>query len=707
MRNISLVVCLMAIAGLAVASIAVSGVAAQTATGSKVSTDDLASHSVGAWGVDLTDRDPSVKPGDDFFMSQNGAWFARTELNSALPMAAYWRDLRRLSPRRLVAILEEVAANKNAPPESAENKVGALYRAFMDEKTIEAKGRTPIEPELNAIRAAKTKALMAALTGRIVGPGTVRAPSVFGPSLGRGVFTVDIAQDQMDPKRYAVYVGQGGLLLPGPEYYLDPQLADIKIAYQAYMAKMLTLIGWPNAEASAKDIVAFETRVADVDWSHERMRAAAKTYNLITVTELSKLAPGFDWPEFLRGAELGKVDKVVIDSKIAFPKIASIFAETPIDVLQARQAFDAADNGAMLLDSAMVSANFDFRVKVFNGQAVVLGPRQNRAESTVEANLTETMAAFYVTQYFSPEAKKKAQEMVVNLKNAFDARLQSLTWISPETKAEARDKLAKMTVKIGYPDMFENYKGLKIKDTDLYGDVVRAAAFNWRRNIRGLSEPFDRSAWTLTPNYPQYNYIPSTNTMEVPAALLQPPFFDLKADDAVNYGAIGSLMGMMIMYGFDPQGGQYDADGHLRDWWAAEDLKRFAAEAEKLSQQYSAIEPLPGVHVKGDLVLSESLADLGGLLIALDAYHVSLKRQPAPLLDGFTGDQRVFLGRAQMWRAKFNANFVRNQLATGVNSPPFLRVNGPVRNVDAWYEAFNVKPGDRLYIAPENRVRIW
>jgi len=670
-------------------------------------TNDLMSHSVGRWGLDFNDRDPSVRPGDNFYLSQNGAWFARTELGPNAPFAAYWNDLRSLSPRRLVAILEDAAANKSASLESIEGKAGALYRAFMDEKRIEELGLSPLQPQLEVIRAAKTRSQFAALTGLIAGPGTVRAPSVLGRGLARGLFQVNIGQDLTDPNRNVVYLNRGGMLLPGQEYYMDPQLADIKTGYQTYVAKMLTLIGWPNPEANAREIVSLESRIAEVAWSHERTRPESGSANLVTVDELCKVAPDFDWREFLKGAELGDVDKLVIGTRPFFTKIAEIFAETPIEILQARQAFDAADNGAANLNSAMVMANFDFRFKAFNNQSAVIRPRNSRGERTVEASLTEIVAALYVRQYFSPEVKARAEEMAANLKMAFDARLEKLTWMSAETKAKARSKLAKMAINIGHPEKFDDYKGLKIDDQDLYGDVKRAAAFNWRASVAQLKKPFDRSTWSLTPNYPQYNYDPLRNTVEAPAALLQPPFFDPKADDAINYGAVGSLMGLMIEWGFDDQGGQFDGDGRRRDWFTADETQIFAAESKKLANQYSKVEPLPGIHIQGDRLVGESIGDLGGILMALDAYHLSLKGKPAAVLDGFTGDQRFFLGRAQMWRAKFDAPFVKNQALTAQNAPPFLRINGPLPNIDEWYTAFDVKPGDKMYMPPSQRVRIW
>ena len=681
--------------------------AVRDSSNAKTPAPDLISHSAGTWGINLTDRDLSIKPGDDFFMYQNGGWFARTELSPQVPFAAYWNDLRKLSPRRLIAILEEVAANKSATPDSAAGKAGAFYRAFMDEKMAESKGVRPLDPQLETIKAAKTKKKMTELMGTIAGSRTKRGPARSNQPADRALFSMNIGQDQTEPNRYAVYVGQAGLGLPGPEYYMDPKLADIKAAYATYVTRALSLIGWPNPETRANEVVAFESRIAEVSWSHEQMRDPVQTYNAMSVTELSNLAPGFDWPAFLGGAEVGNLSRLVIDAKSAFPKIAHIFDETPIEVLQAQQAFVLVDEAGLILNTDVFKANFDFRVRMFSNQSMAPRPRSFNAWITLEAAIGDALGSLYIERYFSPEAKASALEMAANLKKAFDARLQNATWMSPATKAKARAKLAAMTVNIGYPDKLQDYKGLEISDTDLYGDVERATAFNWHALVARLSGPFDRCYWVYTPQSVNYSYTPSSNTLEIPAGTFQPPFFDLHADPAVNYGAVGVMIGATMASGFDNQGRHYDSDGRLQDWWTSEEVKIFEAMTRRLSDQYSAIEPLPGMHVKGELVVDEAIDDLTGWQIALDAYHLSLRGQPAPVLDGITGDQRVFLGRAQMWRAKFPPDFVRNLLATGANAMPFLRVNGPIRNMDAWYEAFDVKPNDKMYIAPDARVHVW
>lgn len=667
------------------------------------STTDAAEPMHGAWGVDLTDQDPAVRPGDDFALYQNGGWIARTQLGPHLATAAYWRDLRVQTPARLSALLRDLTSAEATSPR--DRKAADFYRAAMDVAAAEAKGLAPLKAELDAISAVRTRTEMARLIGAVEGPGTLRAPSVRA-NPGRGVFTIGIGQDQADPTHYAVYLGQGGLMLAGPEYYADPGLSDIKSAYRAYVAQMLGLIGWPEPDRNAAEIVAFESKVAAVSWPHERMLDPTQTYNPVTLAQLQRLAPGFDWRAYMAGAELGQVRRVIIDARGAFPAIARIYADTPLEVLKARQAFATADIGAGRLNAATYAASVAFHAR--SSQALLSLPdRAFDAEKWLEICMPDAVGALYVARYSSPEAKRRAEAMAAGLKSAMDRRLATLTWMSPQARNLARAKLAAMRIKVGYPDAFRTYDGLTIKADDFYGDVTRTAAYEWRRQVSRLGQPFDRSEWTLTPMYPQYGYSPASNAVEIPAALLQPPFFDLNADDAVNYGAVGTTIAAQIVAGFASPGINFDAAGRLRPWLPPGDGARFAALSRQLAVQYSAVEALPGLPIKGELVVGEAIADLGAMQIALDAYHDTLHGRPPGVLDGYSGDQRFFLGRAQMWRAKFSVDFTRNQIATGGNAPPFMRINGPIRNIDAWYAAFSVKPGDRLYLAPEDRVRFW
>ena len=662
---------------------------------------------VGAWGLDLGDRDPAVKPGDNFYLSQNGAWFARTDVTNDKPNAAYWRDLRNLARQRVTQIVQEAAADKSLTPVSAAGKAAVFYRAYLDEARIEALGSAPLQAELAAIRSADDAKKMARLMGEVAGAGTNRPVNLLALPLGHALCGVQIAQDTDHPGRYAVYLQQGGLLLPGPEYYTDAQFDDVRRAYQAYVAEVLRWLQWPDAAQRAAQVIAFETRVAQVSWSHAAMSDVEKTHNPIRVDELVRYAPGFDWHGFLAGAGLARTDRVVIDARSAFPRIASVFADTPPEVLQARQAFALVDARAEVLPAAMAAQHYQFRTQLLAGQGGDAPPRAVRAELALGAHLDELVGALYATRYFSPAAKARVLQMSERMRQAFDARLANSDWMSAPTRKLARAKLAQMRFHLGYPDEAEDYAGLALAEDDAYGNLRRSDAYKWRRKIRLLDQPFRNRSWSLTADYPNYNYQVATNTLEIPAALLQPPFFDPHADAALNYGAIGSLIAQLMVGAFDPQGRHFDANGRQREWWTPADVTYFDGQVQKLSAQYSAVEALPGLHVKGELVVSEALDDLGAVQIALDAYHAETRDHPAPPLDGFSADQRYFLGRAQMWRARFSPNFVRNQIATGANAPPFLRVNGPLRNTDAWYAAFDVKPGDALYLPPQERVRLW
>ncbi|MEO7326826.1 MAG: M13 family metallopeptidase [Dokdonella sp.] len=671
---------------------------------------DLESHSVGAWGVDFADQDRNVQPGDNFYEYQNGNWLAHIQFGPNEKAQAYWRDLRLLAPRRIGAILESLAADATASTKTREGKAGAVYRSFMDEKTAEARGVKPLMPSINAIKAANTKSKLAFIMGQIAGPGTIRAPSVIGRPTGWSFFRLDdIKQDRAHPDRYAAYVAAGGLVLPGPEYYFDEQFSKLRAAYVDYIANVLTQLGWPDPKAKAKEILELETQIAHVSWSHEQMLDPVKTFNSMSLAELRELAPGFDWNAFMRGGQLASDQSVVVDAKSAFPAIAKIFAAADLDVLKARQAFGVADQHSDILDSTMLAAAISFRGNAL-GDGVYLGaaPRRLRAEKGAEATIPGIVSALYVAKYSSSHVKTIAQQMAENMREALDARLRDLSWMSPTSRGKARDGLKKMRILIGYPDRFDDFSALSVDDKDLYGNYARSSAYQWGVLVHRLDKPFDRSLWSVSPEYPTFNYSPTSNTVEIPAALLVPPFFDVNADPAVNYGSAGAIIGaMMASPFFTKQGLNYDADGHLNPWLTQQEEEKFSAIRTRLATQYSKVEQLPGFPLKGELVADEALGDLAGLEISLAGYIASLKGVPAPLLDGYTGNQRFFLGRAQMWRAKFVESFVRSQIATGSNEPPFMRVNGLLPNMDAWYAAFNVMPGAKLYIAPRERVEIW
>jgi putative endopeptidase len=647
---------------------------------------------MGAWGYDLSARDPSVSPGDDFFTYANGAYLKTLQIPADRTRYGAFDALNELSQNRMRAVVDKAAADKAASGPRAQ--VGAFYRSFMDEAKVNALGAKPMAADLARIKAAKARADIARLMGASTG------------AFGGSIFSAGIAEDAKDPAHYAVYIGQAGLGLPDRDYYLEPSFAAQKTAYEAYVAKVLTLAGWPNAKADAKAIVELETQIAKVSWTRAERRDDDKMYNATPVADLAKLAPGFDWQPFLAGAGLTKVDRVVVQEKTAFPKIAEIYAKTPVATLKAWAAFNLADQAAPYLSKSFDEAHFEFHNKTLAGQQAE-APRWKRGVQVVDGEIGEALGQLYVQAYFPPESKAKMLALVGDIRTAMRARIEKLDWMSPTTKAKAFEKLDKLRVKIGYPDTWRDYSKLVVKDGDLYGNVERAAAFDWNRQVVRLGGPVDKSEWGMTPPTINAYYNPTGNEIVFPAAILQPPFFDPDGDMAINYGGIGAVIGHELTHGFDDQGRRYDAEGRLTDWWTPEDAKRFEAEATKLGKEYGAFEVLPGAKINGDLTMGENIADLGGLLLALDAYHASLKGQPAPVIDGLTGDQRVFLGWAQVWRGKTRDDKLRQQLVSDPHSPNQARVDVPVRNIDAFYEAFGVKPGGKMYVAPDQRVRIW
>jgi putative endopeptidase len=647
---------------------------------------------MGAWGFDLAGRDLSASPAQDFYAYANGEYLKALEIPPDRGRFGAFDQLNELSRNRMRAVVEQAAADRAAAGERAQ--VGALYRAFMDEARADRLGRKPMAADLAAIRAEKTRADVA------------RAMGVSLHAFGGAVFSAQVSPDAKDPDRYAVYVGQAGLGLPDRDYYLEAAFAPQKAKYQDYIAKLLALAGWPDPAGNAKAIVALESEIARVSWTRAEQRDDNAMYNPTPTARLAELAPGFDWTAFLAGAGLAKVDRVVVQERTAFPQIAAIFAKTPLATLKAWQAFNLADQAAPYLAKPFDEAHFAFRSATLSG-AKAEAPRWKRGVILVDHEIGEALGKAYVAAYFPPQSKAKALALVEDIRSAMQARIQALDWMSQATKAKALEKLSAVRVKIGYPDKWRDYSALKLTDDDLYGDVQRAVVFDWNFRLSRLGGPVDKAEWGMTPPTINAYYNPLGNEIVFPAAILQPPFFDPDGDPAINFGGVGGVIGHELTHGFDDSGRRYDAGGKLTDWWTAEDAQRFEAEAAKLGREYSTFEVLPGAKIKGDQTMGENIADLGGLLLALDAYHASLHGKPAPILDGLTGDQRVFLGWAQVWRSKIREDALRRQLVSDPHSPERARVDLPVRNVDAFYPAFGVQPGDPMYLAPADRVRIW
>ena len=644
------------------------------------------------WGFDLAGQDTSVAPGADFYAHANGTYVRKLVIPPDRSRYGAFDTLQALSETRVHGILEKAAANTDASGD--ERKIGAFYRSFMDEARANALGAGPIAPELAAIKAADSREKLAALMGQ-------GAKGFFG-----GFFELDVEVDAKDPNNYAIYLGQSGLGLPNRDYYLEPAFAPQKAKYQAYVAQMLNAVAWPDADAQAAAIVDMETKIAQASWSLAQQRDPTKTYNPMTPAELASAAPGFDWNAFLAAADLGGAQRVVVSELDAVPKIAAVFAATPVKTLQAWQAFSVADAAAPFLSKPFVDANFEFRAKTLSGQQAQR-PRWKRAVSLLGREMGFAVGRLYVAEYFPPESRAKMLALVGNIRAALAARIQKVTWMSDATKARALQKLSMLNVKVGYPTKWRDYSTLSIASDDLTGNVRRASEFEWHRRAGRLGKPVDKSEWGITPQTVNAYYSPTLNEIVFPAAILQPPFFDPRADMAVNYGGIGGVIGHEMTHGFDDQGRHFDGNGRLEEWWTADDDARFRERAAKLGAQYTALQPLPGEHIKGDQTMGENIADLGGSLLSLDAYHASLAGKSAPVLDGLSGDQRVFLGWAQVWRSAIRPDALKRQLVTDVHSPETARVNAVVRNNDGWYAAWNIKPGDPLYLAPDQRVRIW
>ncbi|HEY1706758.1 MAG TPA: M13 family metallopeptidase [Rhizomicrobium sp.] len=658
----------------------------------------------GSWGFDTAGADFKTKPGDDFFRYANGTWLDKTPIPGDKPGISLRLMMTDRTEGRLHDIFE--AADKAGPSNTLEGKAGAFYHAFMDEARIEQLGATPLAPELDAVRKAGTRDALAALMG------------LANVDFEYTLFNVSTDVDLKDPKHYAVYLSQAGLGLPDRDYYLKTDFAPVKAEYEKYVAQLLHLVNWPDADAQAKAVVDFETKIADASWTKVQQRDPVATYNPMSVAELGKLTPGFSWKGYLADAGLTKVSRVIVAEKSAFPKLAAIYAATPPDTIRAWHAFHIADNAAPYLSKAFTDAYFAMHDKTLSGQKEQK-VRWKRAITAVAGDDFGVGARFgtfgtmgfgvgqlYTAKYFGPDAKAKIETLVANLKAAFHARIEKLDWMGPATKKEALKKLDTYNIKVGYPDHPRDYAQVTMKPDDLVGDVKSAAAADWAFYSGRIFGPVDRSDWGMTP---QTNdaYNGSLRDIVFPAGILQAPIFDANADPAINYGAVGGVIGHEMTHGFDDEGRKIDADGALRDWWTKEDAKKFEARAAMLGAQFDTYEPLPGVHVKGALTMGENIADLGGLTLGLDAYHASLHGKPAPVIDGFTGDQRVFLGWAQAWRGKVTDDYVKKQVTTDPHSPRQFRVLGPTRNTDAWYAAFAVKPGDKMYLPPAKRVHIW
>ncbi|HOV97004.1 MAG TPA: M13 family metallopeptidase [Thermomonas sp.] len=655
---------------------------------------------LGSFGVDLTSRDTSVKPGDDFNRYASGHWIDTYQLKDYETSYGSFNALRDRAEEQTRTLMQALLARKDLPAGSNGRKLRDYYASYMDRAARDAAGIKPLQPVLNKIAAIDSKDKLIAAFGNA---GIDGSAAPFGLYLGI---------DRKDPNSYQVGLGVGGLGLPDRDYYLnpDPRFVKIREAYVAHIQRMLGFAGVSGADAKARAdaILALETALAKPQWDRVKLRDRDKTYNVVTFADLQQKYPGYDWAAQLRAQGLPQPDKLNISTPDVIQPVIDILNATPLATWRDYLSFHAIDGNADLLSSQIDAAAFEFNGKVLGGQKA---QREDwkRALARVGASngLGEALGELYVARYFKPEAKVAMDQLVENLRAALRKNIEQLDWMGDTTKAEAFRKLSTFRPKIGYPSKWKDYSSVTISASDLFANAVALRKFNRDDQNRRVGKKTDREEWGMTPQTVNAYYNSAFNEIVFPAAILQPPFFDVHADPAVNYGGIGAVIGHEMGHGFDDQGSKSDADGIQRNWWTDEDRARFDARTKALGAQYNSYCPLPGQCVNGGLTMGENLGDLGGLSMAYTAYQLSLKGKPAPVVDGLTGDQRFYLSWAQVWRGKYRDEALLNLIKTNPHSPSMYRANGPLRNIDAWYKAFDVKPGDAMYLPPEQRVRIW
>jgi len=651
------------------------------------------------WGVYLNDIDKSVKPGDDFFQYTNGAWYKKSVIPPDRSYSGVNLELDKQNEQRLKDIVHRLAAKQN--PSVEEAKLRDFYEAFEDQKQIDAAGLNPAKADLAQIAGAKSLQDVARLMG-------APALSLDGP------FGAYIGPDQKNPNAYVLYLGQSGLGMPDRDYYLktDPEILKTQAAYKKYLAQMLGFAGDKDAASRANAIYDLEHDIAVASWPAADRRDAVKTYNPMPISALKTFAPQFSWDAFLAATGLSENSPhgergIVVGEKSAFPNLAAVFAKTPVAVWRDYLTVRYLHTFAPFLPRQIDDTDFDFYGKVIDGKTTQLD-RETRGIHLLDRAMGEALGKLYVAAYFPPAAKAKAQDLVHNLLTAYADDIKTLPWMTPATRAKALDKLKHYRLKVGYPDHWRDYSALQISRGDLVQDARNAIEFEWNRELHRIDQPVDKTEWGMSPPTNNAYYDATLNEIVFPAGILQPPFFDPNADDAVNYGEIGATIGHEISHGFDDQGSKYDADGSLHNWWTPEDRKNFDARTAALAKQYDSYEALPGLHINGELTLGENIADLAGLVIAYKAYHISLHGKPAPVLNGYTGDQRFYIGYGQSWRQKDREGAERAQLLSNPHSPAAYRVNGVVRNDDGWYAAFpEIKAGEKYFLPPDQRVRLW
>ena len=648
---------------------------------------------LGDFGIELANMDTTVAPGEDFFRYVNGTWLDNLEIPADRSVFTSFNILGDQAEERVLGIIEAAASAENPTPDQA--RIAGLYNAYMDTDAIEAAGLAPIQADLDRVRGAETREdILDIMNDRSLGVASLT-----------GIF---VGIDARQNDQYRVTMGQAGLGLPNPGAYTDEgeRPETIRAAYVDYMTAMLTEAGVDNPAERAAAIMAFETELASEYWEREQRRDRDLTYNKMSVDTLKEIAPGLMWDHQFEALGISGETEVILREKSAIEHAAKVFAETDVEVLKDYLTVSLLGNNADMLPASIDNARFEFAGKALRGQQEQR-PRWKRAVAEVNNRLGFVVGKIYVDEYFPPESKRQMDELIENLRSTFKEGLDNLEWMGDETKEQAQYKLANFRPKIGYPDVWETYEGLQVDGDDLYGTIKSARQWSWDDNRSDLGQPIDREQWGMTPQRVNAYYSPPLNEIVFPAAILDAPFFDPNADPAVNYGGIGAVIGHEMGHGFDDQGRKVDGNGSLRDWWTEEDAARFEERAAELAGQYSEFEPLPGIFMNGRQSLGENIGDLTGVNMAYRAYRRSLNGEEAPVIDGFTGDQRFFMAWAQVWASKWRDQALEQQVKNGVHSPGMYRSNGIVRNVDAWYDAFDVQPGDAMYLPPEERVVIW
>jgi predicted metalloendopeptidase len=645
-------------------------------------------------GIDLANFDKSVRPQDDLFRAVNGVWLAKAKIPVDRSSYGTFMALAEQTEKDLRAIIEACTDAKDTPEGSERQKIGDMYASYMNETRTEQLGIEPIVGMLAAIDRIETKADLVRSLAELDRVGISGAVACY------------VSTDAKKSDRYILHLSQAGLGLPDRDYYWDAKFKTKLAAYGQHVKHMLALAKVPDPRQAAADIVAFETRLAKAQWSKLENRDSIKTYNKKTRDELTQLAPGFDWNLYFATLGVKNAQEFIVAQPSYFTTLAAMVDSAPLASWKAWLKWQVIREYASLLNKEVADANFAFYGTTLHG-VPQNRPRWKRAVGAVDGALGEAVGKLYVEKHFPPEAKARMDRMVGNLIEAYHRAFQDNDWMSPQTKQKALAKLATFSSKIGYPKKWRDYSSLEIRRDDLVGNVQHATTFEWNRMLAKLGKPVDRDEWHMTPQTINAYYAANMNEIVFPAAILQPPFFNLAADDAVNYGSIGAVIGHEIGHGFDDQGSKWDGAGNLANWWTPADRAEFDKRSAALAAQYDRFEPFPGFKVNGRFTLGENIGDLSGLTIAYAAYRSALGGKEAPVIDGLTGDQRFFLGFAQVWRCKYRDDDLKNRLTVDPHSPAEYRANGTPRNVAGFYSAFGVKEGDRMYLPPGQRVKIW